>query len=95
MPIPTRGLSGVRFQIPNEDGAVDLQDITRWQALGPRHVARFGRMFPELFVVFVPAGKDPTTCRAGCRTTEGQSSRCSSTSCRSTVPAEQGSQLRW
>ncbi len=37
----------------------DIAGMAAWQRLGSRQVVRFGRTFPELFLVFVLGGEDP------------------------------------
>jgi hypothetical protein len=38
---------------------LDVDGMPRWMAVGSRHVVRLGRVFPELFFMFVLGGEDP------------------------------------
>jgi len=38
---------------------IDVEGMPRWLALGSRHIVRLGRVFPELFFMFVLGGEDP------------------------------------
>lgn len=38
---------------------LDVDGMPKWMVLGSRHVVRLGRVFPELFFMFVLGGEDP------------------------------------